>query len=164
MNKLDFFSHKFISVPTNSYGVSCTSSFVCNTALNLTCPSSSNSCNCPKSTNTIFCDCTKVINNENFWNGVQCQSALSLYQSCSGNYMCKTLTQGIICNNSMGYFQCECPFLTYFDNTTNTCANQFAMNSPCTFDKQCQTIYGFNCNGGICTYVVISRDASIFSV
>ena len=137
-----------------TYAASCTSTQECNTLLGLYCPSTS-SCKCPYSAASIFCDCQRTTGNEYYWNGAACQAASVIFQPCtssSTSYMCQTLTQNTICNNSIGQFQCECDFLNYYDSISNSCLSQLSLNGLCSSDSQCQTVYGLSCINGSCKY------------
>ena len=142
--------------PRKTYGVSCLYTNQCFTSLGLKCPTTTETCNCPLTSSTIFCDCQRSSNNEYFWNGTSCQQAFTIGTSCfnsSTNYMCQTITQGTICNSTGGSFSCQCSFLNYYNTFTNKCTNQLAINKSCTYTNQCQTAYGLDCINGICTYV-----------
>ena len=130
---------------------------MCNDVLGLTCPISLGSCNCPTLSNKRFCDCVKTMNNENFWNGIRCQNALIVGQSCSSGYMCQTLTQGTICNGTSGVYTCQCPFLQYYDNVTNFCINQLPYKSKCSYSSQCQNAFGLTCTNGLCLWVCLLK-------
>ena len=64
--------------------------------------------------------------------------------------MCQEMTQGTICNNSRGYFLCECPLFKYFNRESNLCKDQLTINTKCNFTNQCQSIYGLASQNGIC--------------
>jgi len=95
-----------------------------------------------------------VNNNENYWNGVSCQSTVLYGQSCTADYMCQTLTQGTICNATGSNYTCQCPYLQYFDYTINRCLNQLMFNKSCNsaISNVCQGVFGLSCVGGICEY------------
>ena len=50
----------------------------------------------------------------------------------------------------MHFYQCECPFLQYYDSGINKCINQSTANSVCTTTIECQTAYNFDCVLGKC--------------
>jgi hypothetical protein len=100
-----------------------------------------------------MCDCARSSNNEYYWNGNKCVVASSPGGSCSNSstsYMCQTVTQGMICNNTSGSFKCECPYLKYYNIITNSCLNQVSINKTCSYDSQCQTSFQLSCFGGYC--------------
>lgn len=129
--------------------------YECNNLVGLECPSTAGVCNCPSNSSTIFCDCLRTFNNEFFWNGSACQSALSFNQICtdpSSSYMCQTVTQGTICNGTNTYYTCQCPYLQYMNALTNKCTNQFGYNQSCnsSISNICQASLGLNCILGVC--------------
>jgi hypothetical protein len=141
------------------YTVVCGSSGECNDAIGLICPSTTGTCNCPVTSNSIFCDCKRVANSEYYWNGSSCTAVKATGSSCSNSsssYMCQTLTQGMICNNTSGSFKCECPYLKYYNNITNVCTNQLTINQTCSFETQCQTVNGLSCINGFCKCLTTS--------
>ena len=141
-----------------SYGTSCTSSGQCNDTAGLICPLTTGSCNCPLTSNPIFCDCQRIRNNEFYWNGDTCVAATTVGSSCSNtatSYTCQTLTQGTICNSTNGVFTCQCPYLQYYDSTSNKCLNQLTYNQTCSYSNQCQTVFGLSCLNGICAWVYL---------
>ncbi len=64
--------------------------------------------------------------------------------------MCQEITQGTICNNTKGFFTCECPFLMYFNTDSNACENQLRKNQKCKYTNVCQTVNGLECINGYC--------------
>jgi hypothetical protein len=62
------------------------------------------------------------------------------------------MTQGTICNKKNGIFECDCPYLKYFNNITNSCLNQLSINQTCIYDSQCQNVFGLICIDGTCKY------------
>ena len=149
---INLFTLKCIALK-KSYSTPCSSLYECNDAIGLTCPSMIGSCNCPLASTTIFCDCQRTVNNEYFWNGTACQSAASLDESClnsSTSYMCQTLTQGTICNGTAFNFTCQCPYLKYFDQLTNSCQNQLSFNNTCSINEMCLSVIGLSCISSKC--------------
>ncbi len=106
------------------YTVLCGSSGECNDAIGLICPSTTGTCNCPVTSNSIFCDCKRVANSEYYWNGCSCTAVKATGSSL----------------NTSGSFKCECPYLKYYNNITNVCTNQLTINETCSYDTQCQTV------------------------
>ncbi len=111
-----------------------------------------------------YCDCLRKPNDEYFWNGASCQQSLEYGAFCmatncripkppgfysqpfmynetrwSSSFMCQELTQGTICNNTKGYFTCECPIFKYFNIDSNACENELTKNKKCKNTNECQT-------------------------
>lgn len=127
----------------------------CDDNLGLQCYVSSSTIGYQMQSITMFCDCKREIFNESYWNGSSCQPALKLNSSCtntSTSYMCQQLTQGTLCNDSNGnlVFTCQCPFLKYFDSTSNKCINQLSYNQSCSNNVMCQERLGLSCFNGFC--------------
>lgn len=136
----------------------CEYSYECNENLGLICPLTT--VICKNASSPVFCDCQKVANNESYWNGSSCQPALSFNDSCtdaSTNIMCQTLTQGTLCNGtSFGSFTCQCPYLQYFDSTSNNkCTNQLLFNQSCINSIMCRNDVGLSCIVGLCKLVLL---------
>ena len=137
------------------YTAVCNDTSQCDTSKGLYCPLVTDTCNCPKTSSFIFCDCQRVSNNEYYWNGSSCISSKLYGQSCSNaltSYQCQTMTQGTICNNKNGIFECDCSYLKYFNNITNSCLNQLSINQTCSYDSQCQNVFALICIDGTCKY------------
>jgi hypothetical protein len=81
----------------------CVSDSDCNRNQNLKCVMES--CNCPNTSAIGRCDCRRVLNNEEFWNGSSCTGAKSYGNICSYTYECQTITQNTICKG--GFCVCS---------------------------------------------------------
>ena len=138
------------SVIKKSYSIPCTSSYECNSFVGLQCPNTTGNCNCPMNSSSIFCDCTRTMNNEYYWNGSSCVLAASVNQSCMASYMCQTITQGTICNTSCTPFNCQCPLFQYFNVGLNKCQNQLLFNQSCSNNNTCRSDLGLICFSGYC--------------
>ncbi len=99
-----------------SYNEYCYSETDCDTALGLSCNGTQLDSTGPIPVNENFCDCTRVSNNESFWNGSKCTPALGYNQTCSATYMCKTLTEDSICSGS-----CVCDIGQYYNSSRKKC-------------------------------------------
>lgn len=140
-------------VTKKSYAIACSNTSECNTAIGLVCPFTTDTCNCPNTSSTIFCDCPRTQNNEFYWNGVSCVSSKSFNQSCTDeitSYMCKTLTQGTVCNGTGATFTCQCPYGQYFDTLSGKCTSVLAYNQSCSSSITCDTLLGLTCILGAC--------------
>ena len=138
-----------------TYTNECLSSYQCDDAAGLICPVITGTCNCPVVSTTIFCDCTRLQQNESYWNGSSCEMTKAYNQPClnaSSSYMCQTLTQGTICNGTwkMENFSCQCPYLKYFDMSLSKCQDQVSYNVTCSYNERCLTVNGLACLSGIC--------------
>ncbi len=57
------------------------------------------SCNCQASVVTGKCDCVdRAINNEYYWNGIQCVIAGDYGNPCNDSYECQVLTKFLTCD------------------------------------------------------------------
>ena len=131
----------------------CSNSNECDNSLGLICPATTLLCNCPSNSSSIFCDCQRTPGNEFYWDGNTCQTALTQGQPCidsSTSYLCQTLTQLTSCNDSTGSFLCECGYLQYYDSVTMMCKNQGTINTTCSANYQCLSIYGLTCINNLC--------------
>ena len=63
--------------------------------------------------------------------------------------MCKTITEGRICNGT-NYFTCECPTLQYYDNIEGKCQPQMLNDSTCSQLDACRSDLGLSCQDDTC--------------
>lgn len=100
------------------------------------------------------CDCIRKKGNENYWNGFSCTPAVRFNKPCSNsstNYMCKTLTEGTICEESGSSVLCRCPQHEFFNETSLKCEKQLMVDFDCYADDNCRGDLGLNCGiNGTC--------------
>jgi hypothetical protein len=124
----------------------------CNVENGLVC-NTGQSCNCPTISTTGMCDCYRNTTKEYYWNGTSCQQAVAYEVSCSSissSYVCRTLTEGTICNGSSGILTCQCPTYMYFNTTSSTCKNQTTYNTYCSSSISCRSDLNLLCQSNIC--------------
>jgi hypothetical protein len=135
-----------------TYTEPCDKSVNCDTTKSLICNNGSTNCSCPNKLASGQCDCVRELNNEFFWNGITCVSVYGFNETCSNystSYMCKTLTEGTICNGPTP-FKCECPLLQYYRALTSKCEDQLTNNFSCSQNDACGSDLGLSCQVGIC--------------
>ena len=142
-------------IPYKPYGMTtCSSNSECDTSKLLICNSGTgSSCNCPTTSVLGMCDCSKINGNEMYWTGSTCTIALSYGSSCLSplsEYLCQTITQVTVCNNTSGSYKCECAYLKYFHLSINKCLNQLSYNSSCSQSNACRVDQNLICSSGIC--------------
>lgn len=133
-----------------TYADSCCFNYQCKSILK--CNSGAGTCNCPSALSANKCDCYRAVGNEYYWNGIYCVPTVSFNQSCNNalaSYMCKTLTEGTICNGSSS-FTCVCPSLQFYYTINNTCQNQLLNNQACLLTTDCWVDLGLKCQSGKC--------------
>ena len=104
-----------------TYTESCTSNGDCDAKLGLICKTGSNgACNCPTISVSNYCDCTRELNNETYWNGTKCLPAGNYNAPCTvgKDYQCQTYTQNTTCISG----NCLCGTDGQLKSTTNKCA------------------------------------------
>ena len=119
-------------------------------------------CNCPLSFNGSFCDCSRSLNKEFFWNGTNCKEAYDFNQTCTNSltsYMCQTLTQGTICRGNT----CQCSSMQYFDMASSKCENFLTINSTCFQVEACDVTLGLGCQNDLCQCNSTSQFWSIYN-
>jgi hypothetical protein len=124
----------------------------CNVENGLVC-NTGQSCNCPTTSTTGMCDCYRNTTKEYYWNGTSCQQAVAYGVSCSSissSYVCRTLTEGTICNGTSGILTCQCPTYMYFNTTSSTCKNQTTYNTYCSSSISCRSDLNLLCQSNIC--------------
>ncbi len=136
----------------------CTSHDQCSGGL--ICKKSGISCTCPEIVGDGKCDCPLSLNgNEYYWDGSACTSALEFNQTCSNssaNYMCKTLTQGTICDGSIPPYKCICSSDQYFNFANSKCENLLSFNETCLQADSCNMKLNLTCKSGICQCASLS--------
>ena len=125
---------------TCSNSSQCLRPMICNLSTN------ESTCNCPSSNTLNKCDCpVRVSGNEYFSNGSTCVSAISIGNTCFGNYTCQYLTQNTYCNGV-----CQCAALQYFNLNQLYCINQLTVNQSCILTTDCRIDLGLSCSSGLC--------------
>lgn len=98
-----------------------------------------------------------------------CQPSKLFNETCSGtmsSYMCQTLTQATICNNSGTQYLCQCPYMQYYDPFSNKCKYQQTLNMYCdlSINDMCQTMFGLVCLTGVCKYIFIGINQDYYNL
>ena len=94
------------------------------------------------------CNCVREINNEYYWNGLDCVPAHGFGESCLESNMCRELTEQTICDQKE--LICKCKQLQYFDKVKNKCENQLMEGDSCLKEDACRSDLGLKCELGIC--------------
>ena len=159
------FSLSFLFLQVKSYGESCVKSNECNMTTGLYCPRDSftSPCNCPKISNSIFCDCQVRFH----WNYStnQCENCDSreyydnydfdpklakCTEKLRENVMCKDTYQcyePMRCNNTSNQNKtCQCADKEYHNFSNLTCLPQGTINQTCSIDLHCRSDQYLICN------------------
>ena len=111
--------------------VGCINDNDCNEEEKLVCRTSGE--NCYKNTTGYFCDCSRSINNEFYWDGSECLKAKSYKSYCKNDCQCQTLTQLTYCKNNV----CQCNDDLeggFLNNQCRYCStNEFYFNQLCYY-------------------------------
>ncbi|RNA31585.1 prion-like-(Q N-rich) domain-bearing 25 [Brachionus plicatilis] len=124
----------------------CSSDLECNDSEKLVCRSTG-LCNCPTTSVNGMCDCARINNNENYWNGTMCLLAKNHGSSCSHTYECKYIGQNTICNASN---LCACTDYKLFFWQNWRCRPKRSFGNGCSNSIQCLDSQLTTCNGSHC--------------
>lgn len=104
-----------------TYNQYCFSSSDCDSTLNLKCHDGTENCVCPTNVNNNYCDCLRSVNNEYYWNGLNCIQAGGYGDSCTNDYNCQTLTYSLTCSTTT--HTCGCSSNMVFNNIIGSCVS-----------------------------------------